>query len=244
MRLILNFLCLLCGVTVVSGALHNVTVLENRILVECNRYYDDVRLGKCLENAAISWDSIDDQYPFELVKQAYDADGLSGLSLECERVCAATNQCRAYRVSSATDILQGNAICDIYTECNVANIVSAASKLYVKQAPFNCFIKATNFDGVKKNYNDLVNPWSQISRVLTVPIKPYQEIHIQVNGVTDLNTYAYRPYNELGEYCDLDDVFDCLLTENVILTSIIFVMLVGIISSNLILVLSKKNLIN
>ena len=240
MRLLLSLLC----ITAASGALHNVTVLENRILVECNRYYDDVRLGKCLENAAISWGSIDDEYPCELGEQAYDADGLSGLSLECERVCAATNQCRAYRVSSATDILQGNAICDIYTECNVANIVSAASKLYVKQAPFNCFIKATNFDGVKKNYNDLVNPWSQISRVLTVPIKPYQEIHIQVNGVTDLNTYAYRPYNELGEYCDLDDVFDCLLTENVILTSIIFVMLVGIISSNLILVLSKKNLIN
>ena len=35
-----------------------------------------------------------------------------------------------------------------------------------------------------------------------------------------------------------------LLTENVILTSIIFVMLVGIVSSNIILVVSKKNLIN
>ena len=244
MRLILSLLCLLCGVTVVLGALHNVTVLENRILVECNRYYDDVRLGKCTEEAASSWDGLDDQYPFELVKQAYDADGLAGLSLECERVCAATNQCRAYRVSSATDILQGNAICDIYTECNVGTIVSAASKLYVKQEPFNCFLKATNFDGVKKNYNDLVNPWSQISRVLTVPIKAFQEIHIQINGVTDLNTYAYRPYNELEEYCDLDDVFDCLLTGDIIWTSIIFVMLVGIISSNIILVLSKKNLIN
>ena len=243
MRLILNFLCLLCGVTIVSGSLHNVTVLENRILVECNRYYDDVRLGKCLENAASSWDG-NAQYPFELVKQAYDADGLAGLSLECEKVCAATNQCRAYRVSSAIDILQGNAICDIYTECNTDNIVSAASKLYVKQAPFNCFIKATNFDGVKKNYNDLVNPWSQISRVLTVPIKAFQECHIQINGVTDLNTYSYRPYKELEEYCDLDDVWECLLTENVILTSVIFVMLVGIISSNIILVLSKKNLIN
>lgn len=241
MRLILSLLCLL---STASGALHNVTVLENRILVECNRYYDDVRLGKCAEDAASSWDSIDDQYPFELVKQAYDADGLIGLSLECERVCAATNQCRAYRVSSATDILQGNAICDIYTECNVANIVSAASKLYIKQEPFNCFIKATNFDGVHKNYNDLVNPFSQLSRVLTIPIKAFQEVHLQVNGVTDLNTYAYRPYNELEEYCDLDDVWECLLTENVILTSIIFVMLVGIISSNIILVLSKQNLIN
>jgi len=240
MRLILSLLC----ITAASGALHNVTILENRILVECNRYYDDVRLGKCAEDAASSWDSIDDQYPFELVKQAYDANGLAGLSLECEKVCAATNQCRAYRVSSAIDILQGNAICDIYTECNVGTIVSAASKLYVKQEPFNCFIKATNFDGVKKNYNDLVNPWSQISRVLTIPIKAFQECHIQINGVTDLNTYSYRPYKELEEYCDLDDVFDCLLTENVILTSIIFVMLVGIISSNIILVLSKKNLIN
>ena len=244
MRLILSLICLLCGVTVVSGALHNVTILENRILVECNRYYDDVRLGKCLENAASSWDGIQNQYPFELVKQAYDADGLAGLSLECERVCAATNQCRAYRVSSATDILQGNAICDIYTECNTANIVSAASKLYIKKEPFNCFLKATSFDGVHKNYNDLVNPFSQLSRVLTVPIKAYQEIHIQINGVTDLNTYAYRPYKELEEYCDLDDVFDCLLTEDIIWTSIIFVVLVGIISSNIILVLSKKNLIN
>ena len=161
MRLLLSLLC----ITAASGALHNVTVLENRILVECNRYYDDVRLGKCLENAASSWDGIQSQYPFELVKQAYDADGLAGLSLECERVCAATNQCRAYRVSSAIDILQGNAICEIYTECNTDNIVSAASKLYIKKQPFNCFIKATNFDGVKKNYNDLVNPWSQISRV-------------------------------------------------------------------------------
>ena len=240
----MHYVYLLLMLSTASGALHNVTILENRILVECNRYYDDVRLGKCLENAASSWDGIQSQYPFELVKQAYDADGLAGLSLECERVCAATNQCRAYRVSSATDILQGNAICDIYTECRVDNIVSAASKLYIKQEPFNCFIKATSFDGVHKNYNDLVNPWSQISRVLTIPIKPYQEIHIQVNGVTDLNTYSYRPYKELEEYCDLDDVFDCLLTENVILTSVIFVMLVGIVSSNLILVLSKKNLIN
>lgn len=240
MRLLLSLLC----ITAASGALHNVTVLQNRILVECNRYYDDVRLGKCAEEAASSWDGIDDQYPFELVKQAYDANGLSGLSIECERVCAATNQCRAYRVSSATDILQGNAICDIYTECNVANIVSGASKLYVKQEPFNCFIKATSFDGVHKNYNDLVNPFSQISRVLTVPIKAFQEVHLQVNGVTDLNTYAYRPYKELDEYCDLDDVWECLLTENVILTAIIFVMLVGIVSSNIILVVSKKNLIN
>ena len=241
MRLILSLLLML---STSSGALHNVTILENRILVECNRYYDDVRLGKCAEDAASSWDGIQSQYPFELVKQAYDADGLSGLSRECERVCAATNQCRAYRVSSATDILQGNAICDIYTECRVDNIVSAASKLYVKQAPFNCFLKATSFDGLHKNYNDLVNPWSQISRVLTVPIKAFQECHVTVNGVTDLNTYAYRPYKELEEYCDLDDVFDCLLTENVILTSVIFVMLVGIISSNIILVVSKKNLIN
>ena len=240
MRLLLSLLC----ITAASGALHNVTVLENRILVECNRYYDDVRLGKCLENAASSWDGIQSQYPFELVKQAYDADGLAGLSLECERVCAATNQCRAYRVSSATDILQGNAICDIYTECRVDNIVSATSKLYVKQEPFNCFLKATSFDGVHKNYNDLVNPWSQISRVLTVPIKPYQECHIQINGVTDLNTYSYRPYKELEEYCDLDDVWECLLTGDIIWTSIIFVVLVGIISSNIILVLSKKNLIN
>lgn len=241
MRLILSLLLML---STSSGALHNVTILENRILVECNRYYDDVRLGKCAEDAASSWDGIDNQYPFELVKQAYDANGLLGLSLECERVCAATNQCRAYRVSSAIDILQGNAICDIYTECRVDNIVSATSKLYIKKEPFNCFLKATNFDGVKKNYNDLVNPWSQISRVLTIPIKPFQECHLQINGVTDLNTYSYRPYNELGEYCDLDDVWECLLTENVILTSVIFVMLVGIVSSNLILVLSKKNLLN
>lgn len=240
MRLLLSLLC----ITAASGALHNVTVLENRILVECNRYYDDVRLGKCAEDPASSWDGIQSQYPFELVKQAYDADGLAGLSLECERVCAATNQCRAYRVSSAIDILQGNAICEIYTECNTDNIVSAASKLYIKKQPFNCFIKATSFDGVHKNYNDLVNPFSQISRVLTVPIKAFQEVHLQVNGVTDLNTYSYRPYKELEEYCDFDDVWECLLTENVILTSIIFVVLVGIVSSNIILVVSKKNLIN
>ena len=75
----MHYVYLLLMLSTASGALHNVTILENRILVECNRYYDDVRLGKCAEDPASSWDGIDDQYPFELVKQAYDADGLAGL---------------------------------------------------------------------------------------------------------------------------------------------------------------------
>ena len=49
-------------------------------------------------------------------------------------------------------------------------------------------------------------------------------MHVQVN-VTDLETFAYRPYNSLGEYCEPDDVVGCLLNSNIIITTSIFVVL-------------------
>ena len=234
------WLLLLSFVVAVSGKTYNVTVEATSVSVECNRYYDGVRLGRCLEAATFSWDGLTDDYPFESVRSAYLSDGLSGLSLECERACGATNTCRAYRTSSGQDLLAGRLICDLYTECDRASIVSDTSRLYVRQEPFNCFVKATSVRGVKKNFNDNVNPFSQVSRVLRVETSAFEEVHIQVNGVTDLETYAYRPYNSLGEYCDPDDVFGCLLSSNIIITTSIFVVFVGLISTDIILLVTKK----
>lgn len=223
-----------------SAKSYNVTVEATSVTIECKRYYDNVRLARCSEAATFSWDGLTDNYPFESVRSAYLSDGLSGLALECERACGATNTCRAYRISSAQDLLAGRLICDLYTECDRSSVISDTSRLYVRQEPFNCFVKATSVRGVHKNFNDNVNPFSQISRLLRVETKAFEEVHVQVNGVTDLETFAYRPYNSLGEYCEPDDVVGCLLNSNIIITTSIFVVFVGLISTYIIILATKK----
>ena len=89
-------------------------------------------------------------------------------------------------------MLQGNLHCNIYDTC--AAEVDGNTDLFIRQSPFNCFIKATYAKGVLK-YNDVVNPWSQITRMLDVQVEPFMEVHVSVNGVVDENTYAIKPFN-------------------------------------------------
>jgi len=225
--------------TNVKASLYNVTYTDSSIHVECNRFYE-AKTGTCTE-AAYSWDGLDDQYPFAGVHRAYNEDGYIGLRRECERACAQGNFCRAYSVSSATSMLQGNIHCNIYDTC--AAEVSGNTDLFIRQSPFNCFIKATYAEGVLKNYNDVVNPWSQITRKLDVYVEPFMEVHISVNGVVDENTYAIKPFKEIGEHCDVEDELDCLFLYSGWLGVGLFIGFVALVSGNLILIFTKDGLI-
>ena len=224
---------------VATANLYNVSKTNTSISIECNRFYE-AKKGTC-EEAAYSWDGLDDQYPFADVHKAYNTFGYTGLREECERACAQGNFCRAYSVSSAVSILQGNIHCDIYTSC--PNQINGDTNLFIRQAPFNCFIKATTPFGVLKNYNDLVNPWSQITRLLKVELEPFMEIHFAVNGVVDDNTYAIRPYKTLPDFCDYEDSLDCLFLYSGFLGIGLLVVFVGIIATNLIILFNKNQLI-
>ena len=235
MLLILLATFILC----VNGNLYNVTYNQDSIVFECNRFYE-AKKGTCT-TSEYSWDGIDSQYPFANVKTAFANEGLSGIKRECERICGDTNICRAYSVSSARDILLGNIHCNIYSICDQE--VNGDTDLFIREAPFNCFIKATSAEGTFKNYNDNSNPWSQLSRQLIVYVKPFMEIHVMINGVVDSNTHAIKPFKELGEYCDMEDELDCLFLYSGWLGVGLFAAFVAIVTGNLILIFTKDKLI-
>jgi hypothetical protein len=217
---------------------YNVTFTESSLIVECERYYEK-KQGSC-ETAAYSFDTTDNQYPFSELYDAYEKEGMASLNRECERICGAMNNCRAYSVSGDVEKLQNIAHCNIYTTCIE---VGGTTELYVREPPFNCFVKATTWDGVFQNYNDRVNPFSQLSRLLEVQLKPFMDVHLTVNGVVDSETYAIRPYKEVPEGCTSEDELDCLFFQMGWLGAVLFVGFAALLSVNVIVLVSKKNLV-
>lgn len=228
-------LLLLCVLSASNAQLYNVTFSASSIMVECEREYDR-KSGTCAD-VSFSYEG-NDQYPFYDLHHAVEKSGLSVLNRECERICGGINDCRAYSVSSAMQKLQNVAHCQIYSFCNE---VQGSESLFLRNPPFNCFVRLTNKDGVFKNYNDKVNPYAQTSRVLEVPVDPFMDNHISVNGVPDAKVYGIYPYKEIENTCEGDE-YDCLFFGQVWLGATLFGAFAVILSVNIVVLVTKKNL--
>lgn len=224
------------------SATYNVSYGSDTISIECNRFYESAK-GTCSDAATYSWDGISDQYPFFEVKQSYMSNGLKGLRESCERACGDVHDCRGYSVSSASSILSGVLHCDIYLSCST--ITTGTTDVFQRQAPYACLIKATSNDGVFKNYNDNSQPWTQNTRQLVVSVKPFQEVHFSVNGVVHGKEVAIRNFNTIADdYCTSEDDLDCLFLHSGVLGILLFVIFVGIVTTNVMLFVTKRNLIS
>ena len=217
------------------------TILRSskNISIECVRYYEKQN-GICKEASTYSWDGSTGAFPFETVKKLYVAEGLSGLRRGCEYTCGNIHDCRAYSVSNAQTLLSGNIHCAIYTTCT--DVLANNYDIFLRNAPYSCMIKATTRDGVFKNYNDNSLPWVQLQRNLIVETEPFQDVHFTVNGVPHDKEEAYRPLKPLDVHCEEEDELDCLFLYSGFLSVGMFVLFVAIVSTNVLLIATKRNL--
>lgn len=221
---------------VAGNTIYNVTQGNSSVTIECNRYYQSEK-GTCA-NPTYVWDGIQSQYPFgDLTLD----NGLKALRDSCEIACADLHDCKGYSVSTAVNVLSGNIHCNLYLNCET--VVAGTTDLFIRQAPFKCFVLATTSDGVFKNFNDNAQPYVQLSRLLEVEVQPFQDIHFMVNGAVHKSAVSIQVYKELGDFCESDDSVDCLFLYSglwSVLSFSTFVILVGI---NVFLIISKKNMI-
>ena len=182
------------------------------IKVECSRNYEDRQFQKgCNTNMKQVWTLASDSVnEFADMERSYEEEGRKGAELACERVCGATNSCEAFGVSSDAHVQEGLWHCIIYFTC-VQKQFNEHLDLYERIEPVDCLIKATSFDGVFVNYMESNGALTQTARVLTLPTKPFQDVHVQVNGDFNTTFLGYRPYKEPKEpYCDQYDS-DCVI---------------------------------
>lgn len=237
------YIFLLFAWSVINAALaaepYTVLRSSSNITIECVRYYQK-QSGICKEAATYSWDGSSNTYPFDVVKKMYVENGLSGLRQGCEYACGDVHDCRAYSVSNAQTLLTGNVHCAIYTTCT--DVLANNYDVFLRDAPYSCLIKATSRDGVFKNYNDNSLPWTQLNRKLVMETSPFQDVHFTVNGVPHEKEEAYRPLKPMDVHCEEEDELDCLFLYSGFLSVGMFVLFVGIVSTNVLLVATKRNL--
>lgn len=209
----------------------NVLVTPGYVEVECDRHYERVNATVCDTTMLEIWNENSDaqgtfaEMTLEQGREAADA--------RCEEACARTNACRGYAVSQ-----DSNYECRVFFDCALKK-ASDRFDLFIRQAPFNCFIKVTSFDGVFQNFGEQGGELSQFARLLRVDTEPFQEVHVSINGVTNSTAFAYRPYKELGkQYCGMDeDVLNCILMNAGEVSVIFFFCFVIMLSWNTFLVL-------
>jgi hypothetical protein len=217
-----------------------VRIEERYIEAECARYYE-AKLPATTCDSVVNevWNkNSDSQGVFAGMNDALSL-GRSHADVMCEQVCARTNQCRAYAVSSTAHFLANNYECRIYYSCT-ETMNNTNFNLYVRKLPYNCFIKGTSFDGVFTNYGEVQGELAQFQRLLRITTRPFQEVHFTTNGATDQTAYAYRPYkNVAGDYyCDVnEDTLNCVLMNAGVVSIIFFFVFVVILSLNIFLVM-------
>ena len=182
------------------------------IEIECPRSYEPRRsqLG-CLTDMKRVWNlasaSVNE---FADMERSYEEEGRDGAEKACEKVCAGTNSCRAFGVSSDAHVSEGAWQCIIFYTCTQTQF-NEHLDLYKRVEPFECLIKTTSFDGVSQNYIESNGVVSQTSRVLQLPSKPFFDLHVAVNGEFNETFLGYRPYKEPKKaYCDEYDS-DCVI---------------------------------
>ncbi|OUV24024.1 MAG: hypothetical protein CBC48_17990 [bacterium TMED88] len=234
MKLLILFSLLPLGTAIIR-------VTEDYIEAECQRFYEPVAPSTICD-ATINevWNKqSDSQGIFDGMNDALSL-GRSHADKQCEEVCARTNQCRAYAVSSAAHYLANQYECRIYYSCT-ATTSDTNYNLYVRKLPYNCFITGTSFDGVFSNFGEVQGELAQFQRLLRIATRPFQEVHFTINGVTDTTDYAHRPYKKIAGdfYCDMDeDPLNCVLMNAGAISIIFFFIFIAMLSCNIFLVMS------
>ena len=215
----------------ISSVQSIVRVTPRYIEAECERFYQRTNKTVCDTNMLDIWN------------QNSDAQGtFADMTLEqgrdyadrrCEEACARTNACRGYAISQ--DAVYE---CRVYYDC-ASKEASDRFDVFIKKAPFDCFIKATSYNGVFQNFGEQGGELSQFARLVRVATKSFQEVHISINGVTNTTAFAYRPYKKLGkQYCDVqENVLNCVLMNANEISIVFFFCFVVILSWNTFLVL-------
>jgi len=180
--------------------------------IECSRYYDarQSQLG-CVTDMKQVWNlasaSVNE---FADMERAYEEEGREGAERACEKVCAGTNSCRAFGVSSDAHVSEGAWQCIVYYTC-LQTQFNEHIDVYKSREPFECLVKATSFDGVFVNYIETNGVVSQTSRTLSMPGKPFFDLHVKVNDQFNASFNGYRPYKKAKKtFCEQYDS-DCVI---------------------------------
>ena len=215
----------------ITGVQSIVRVTPRYIEAECDRSYQLVSNTVCDTTMLDIWNQNSDAQG--IFAEMTLAKGREYADERCEEVCARTNACRGYAVSQ--DLVYE---CRVYYDC-ANKETSNRFDLFIKEAPFDCFIKATSYNGVLKNFGEQGGELSQFARLVRVTVEPFQEVHVSINGVTNDTAFAYRPYKKLGkQYCDVqEDVLNCVLMNASEISIIFFFCFVLLLSWNTFLVL-------
>lgn len=215
MLLVLHLLLYLPAEGVCFGPCHGriseIRANQDTVEVECSRFYHDRQYNRGCLATGNTWNRASDSVnEFAAMEKTYEQEGRQGAELACEKVCAATNACRAFAVSSDAHVTEGAWQCTIFYTCESTQFHEHLD-LYRKKEPFECLIQATSYDGVFVNFIESNGIVSQTSRVLSLDTKPFQDVHVKVNGVFNTTFLGYRPYKTAKEaLCEQYDS-DCVI---------------------------------
>ena len=188
---------------------YEATTSSDFFRVECSRYYNSMIDNRgCLTDMKTTWDiTLPAVNEFSGIDKAYE----EGRGLEaCEQICAMSNSCEAFGISSQAHINEGKWQCIVYYNCGTQQY-NEHLNLYVRNDPKACFAKVTSHDGVFVNFLETNGIVSQTTRTLNVPIKRFMDLHLTVNGKYNTSLFGYKPYHEpRSVYCDNYDS-DCIL---------------------------------
>lgn len=225
-----------------APCLATVRTTERYIEAECERSYARQRHFDCTGDPDERWNmQSSSQGVFAGMSDAL-AKNRSQADKICEQACARTNACRAYSISSAAHYLSGKYECRVYYSCTAT--ADDNFDLYVRNLPYNCFIKGTSFDGIFSNFGEVGGELVQTQRLLRIETKPFQEVHFSINGVPDLTAYAYRPYKQFDKkfYCAMDeDPLNCVLLNADFLSVIFFFLFMLVLAWNAFLIIGVLN---
>lgn len=195
-----------------SDSFYQIRSDRKRIEIECSRSYEprQSQLG-CITDMKRTWTlasaSVNE---FADMERAYEDDGRQGAETACEKVCAATNSCRAFGVSSDAHVSEGAWQCIVYYTC-LQTQFNEHLDLYKRLQPYECLIKATTFDGVFVNFIESNGVVSQSSRLLSMPTKDFLDMHVKVNEQFNETFNGYRPYKKpKTPFCEQYDS-DCVI---------------------------------
>ena len=167
---------------------------EKQFVVECSRFYAERQNSlSCVTNMKTTWDlNTPAVNQFESMAIAYD-NGREAAERACEEVCASSNSCEAFAVSSDQHVSENKWQCTVYYACP-SKQYNEHLDLYERQEPKACLAKATTYDGVFVNFLEVNGLVSQTTRTLRVPVQPFGDLHLRVNGIFNKSDLAYRPY--------------------------------------------------
>lgn len=194
-----------------NGPVYETTRVDSLFRVECSRNYKaKLSSSSCITEMKIAWDlNTPAVNQFAEMSTAYN-NGRQAAEKACEEVCASTNSCTAFGVSSDAHVAEQKWQCVVYYACPSKQFNEHVD-LYEREAPFNCFAKATTHKGVYVNYLETNGIVTQTGRSLQFPLEKFFDVHLRVNGVFNKSDLAYRPYRPAPLYlCEAVDS-DCVI---------------------------------